>query len=84
MNVLSLFDGMSCGRIALDRAGILVDKYYTSEIDKYAIKVSSANYSANIQLGDIENWREWIIDWSEIDLVTGGSLVRLGLWLESN
>lgn len=45
MNVLSLFDGMSCGRIALERAGIEIDKYYASEVDKYAIQVSKANYS---------------------------------------
>ena len=42
MNVLSMFDGMSCGRIALDRAGISVGKYYASEIDKYAIKVATS------------------------------------------
>ena len=43
MKVLSLFDGMSCGRIALDQLGIPVDKYYASEIDKYAIQVAQAN-----------------------------------------
>lgn len=72
MNVLSLFDGMSCGRIALDRAGIKVDKYYASEIDKYATKVSEANYPDIIRLGDATNWQDWDIDWSSIDLVTGG------------
>ena len=72
MNVLSLFDGMSCGRIALDRAGIEVNNYYASEIDKHAIKVAQANWPNNIQLGDVTNWREWDIDWSSIDLVTGG------------
>lgn len=40
MNVLSLFDGISCGMIALERAGIKVDNYYSSEIDKYAIEIS--------------------------------------------
>ena len=45
MNVLSLFDGMSCGRIALDRLGIKVDNYYASEIDKYAIKIYESDYS---------------------------------------
>ena len=44
MNVLSLFDGMSCGRIALERAGIQVSNYYASEVDVHAIKVSKANY----------------------------------------
>lgn len=73
MNVLSLFDGMSCGRIALERAGIKVDKYYASELDKYAIKVTQANWPETIQLGDVTKWREWDIDWSSIDLLIGGS-----------
>lgn len=72
MNVLSLFDGMSCGRIALDRANIKVDKYYASELDKYAIKVSQANYPDIEHLGDVTNWRQWDIDWN-IDLLIGGS-----------
>jgi len=53
LNVLSLFDGMSCGRIALDRAGIKVDNYYASEIDKYATAVSEKNYPDIIRLGDV-------------------------------
>ena len=53
VNVLSLFDGMSCGRIALDRAGFEVGNYYASEIDKYAIKVSEANYPDIIRMGEI-------------------------------
>lgn len=69
--VLSLFDGMSCGRIALDRAGIKVKKYYASEIDKYAQIVSAANYPDIIQLGDIIRWREWEIE--QPDLIVGGS-----------
>jgi site-specific DNA-cytosine methylase len=73
MNVLSLFDGMSCGQIALERAEIKINKYYSSEIDKHAIKVTQANYPDTIQLGDIKLWREWKIDWSSIDLVMGGS-----------
>jgi len=48
MNVLSLFDGMSCGQIALDRLGINVEKYYASEIDKYAIKIAQKNYPNTI------------------------------------
>ena len=72
MNVLSLFDGMSCGRIALDRAGIEVSTYYAAEIDKYATKVSEANYPDIIRLGDVTQWRDWGIDWKSIDLVTGG------------
>ena len=73
INVLSLFDGMSCGRIALDRAGIKVDNYYASEIDKYATKVSEDNYPDIIRLGDITKWEEWDIDWGSIDLLIGGS-----------
>ena len=53
MNVLSLFDGMSCGRLALDRLGIPVTNYYAAEIDKYAIQVSEANYPDIIRLGDV-------------------------------
>jgi site-specific DNA-cytosine methylase len=53
MNVLSLFDGISCGQVALERAGIPVDNYYASEIDKYAIRVTMKNYPNTIQLGDI-------------------------------
>lgn len=73
MNVLSLFDGMSCGRVALERAGIHVKKYYASEIDKYAIQVSRKNYLDIIRLGDIDNWESWDIDWSSIGLILAGS-----------
>tara|TARA_R110002153_G_scaffold181288_1_gene334609 strand:+ start:55 stop:888 length:834 start_codon:yes stop_codon:yes gene_type:complete len=73
MNVLSLFDGMSCGQIALNRAGVTVDNYYASELDKYAISVTQANYPDTVQLGDVTRWREWDIDWSSIDLLIGGS-----------
>ena len=73
MRVLSLFDGMSCGRIALDRAGINVTSYHASELDKYAIKVTQANWPETVQLGDVTKWREWDIDWAGIDLLIGGS-----------
>lgn len=73
MNVLSLFDGMSCGQIALDQLGLRVDNYYASEIDKWAIQITQKNYHNTQQLGDITKWREWDIDWSGIDLVFGGS-----------
>jgi site-specific DNA-cytosine methylase len=53
MNVLSLFDGMSCGQIALQRAGIHVDNYYASEIDQYAIQVTQKNFPNTIQLGTV-------------------------------
>ena len=71
MNVLSLFDGMSCGQIALKKLGIEVDKYYASEIDKYAIEVTQANFPNTIQLGDVTK-----LDTSKlphIDLIMGGS-----------
>ena len=73
MIILSLFDGMSCGQIALNQLGIKVDEYYASEIDKWAIQVTQKNYPDTIQLGDITKWREWDIDWASINLVYGGS-----------
>ncbi|WP_392564352.1 DNA cytosine methyltransferase [Orbus wheelerorum] len=73
MNILSLFDGISCGRVALERANIKVNKYYASEIDKYAIQVSQNNYPDIIRLGDINNWESWDIDFSSIDLILAGS-----------
>ena len=71
MNVLSLFDGMSCGHIALDRLGIKVDKYYSAEIDKYAMKVTDRNYPGTIQLGDVN--QVYGKDLPKIDLLLGGS-----------
>ena len=65
--MLSLFDGISCGKIALERAGIKVDKYYASEIDKFAMQISKNNYPDIIQLGDVTKWRDWNIDWSEAE-----------------
>ena len=73
MNVLSLFDGISCGMIALQRSGIIVDNYYSSEIDKFAISISKMNYPNIIQLGDVIDWKDWKIDWKSIDLLIGGS-----------
>ena len=71
MNVLSLFDGMSCGQIALNRAGIKYDKYFASEIDKYAIEVTQHNYPETIQIGDILNVKG--SDLPKIDIMFGGS-----------
>ena len=53
MNVLSLFDGMSCGRLALKKAGIPVNKYYASEIDKGAITISKDNWTDIVHIGDV-------------------------------
>jgi DNA (cytosine-5)-methyltransferase 3A len=71
MNVLSLFDGMSCGQIALNRAGIKYDNYFASEIDKHAIKVTMSNYPNTIQLGDVTQIRSENLP--KIDLLIGGS-----------
>ena len=73
ITVLSLFDGISSGRVALERAGIPVSKYYASEIDKSAITITMKNYPDTIQLGDVTKWREWDIDWASVDLLIGGS-----------
>jgi len=71
MNVLSLFDGMSCGQQALDRNGIKVDNYFASEIDKYAITVTMANYPNTKQLGSVVDVDGYSLP--KIDLLIGGS-----------
>lgn len=71
MNVLSLFDGMSCGQIALDKSGLKIDSYFASEIDSNAIKVTQHNYPDTIQLGDIASLDATSLP--KIDLVIGGS-----------
>lgn len=73
MRVLSLFDGMSCGQIALRELGVNIEKYYASEVDKFAIAQTQLNFPDTIQLGDVERWGKWDIDWSSIDLLIGGS-----------
>lgn len=70
-NVLSLFDGMSCGQIALRKAGIEYDNYYAAEIDKYAIQVTQHNFPDTIQLGDVTKVKAQ--DLPKIDLIIGGS-----------
>jgi len=71
MNVLSLFDGMSCGQQALERAGFKVDNYFASEIDKYAIQVTTANYPNTKQLGSVVNVDGYSLP--KIDILIGGS-----------
>jgi len=71
MNVLSLFDGMSCGQQALERSGVQVDNYFASEIDKYAIKVTQANYPKTNQLGSVIDVDGYSLP--NIDLLLGGS-----------
>lgn len=71
MNVLSTFDGMSCGQIALNKAGFEIENYFASEIDKFAIKVTQANYPDTKQLGDVAKISA--LDLPKIDLLLGGS-----------
>ena len=71
MNVLSLFDGMSCGQIALKQLGIIPEVYYASEIDKHAIKQTQLNFPNTIQLGDVN--RVDVSQLEPIDLLIGGS-----------
>lgn len=73
INVLALCDGMSCGQIALTELGVPINRYYASEIDKFAIKQTQHNFPRTIQLGDIENWRDWDIDFKSIDLILAGT-----------
>ena len=84
MNVLSLFDGISCGQIALERAGINVDKYYASEINESAIRIAKKNYPNTIHLGNVEELS--FRDLGEIDLLIGGSpcqsLSSSNVWLK--
>jgi len=71
LKVLSLFDGMSCGQLALERLGIEVDTYYASEIDKYAMQVTQANFPNTIHIGDVCNIKAE--DYPNIDLILAGS-----------
>lgn len=71
MKILSLFDGISCGQLALERAGINVDVYYASEICKYSIKITQHNYPNTIQVGDIRFLKSE--DFKNIDIIMGGS-----------
>ena len=73
MNVLSLFDGMSCGQLALNRLGIEYDTYYASEIDKYAIQVTQANFPNTIQVGDVTQVTADDFGDEKIDLILAGS-----------
>ena len=72
INVLSLFDGISCGQVALERAGIEVDRYFASEINKGSIKITQKNYSKTIQLGDVTQISPTEY-FPKIDLLIGGS-----------
>jgi len=71
INVLSCFDGISCGQLALRKLGVKVDCYYASEIDKYAIKITQHNFPNTIQVGDISKLKSE--DFKDIKLLLGGS-----------
>lgn len=71
MVILSLFDGMSCGQIALRELGVTIDKYYASEIDKFAIQNTMANFPDTVQLGDVRQVDAKSL--GKIDLLIGGS-----------
>lgn len=75
MNVLSLFDGISCGRVALERAGINVKKYYSSEIEQRPIEISQKNYPDIIRLGDVTKINGFLLEElkGDIDILIGGS-----------
>ena len=79
MKILSLFDGISCARIALERAGIPVELYLASEVDEYATRISKKNWPDIVQLGDVRNVLDvgfgihFIEKYGEIDLLIGGS-----------
>jgi DNA (cytosine-5)-methyltransferase 1/DNA (cytosine-5)-methyltransferase 3A len=70
--VLSLFDGLSGTQIALDRLNKKISKYHASEVDPKAIQITQKNYPETNQLGDINNWKDWDIDWSKIGLCVAG------------
>lgn len=80
MKVLSLFDGISCGMVALERAGIQVDKYVAYEIDENAIKISQKNYPQIEHCGDVTTAD--FAQYKDFDLLIGGSpcqdLCRMG------
>lgn len=70
-NVLSLFDGMSCGQLAMKKAGITYEKYFASEIDKNAIKITQHNFPSTVQLGDVTKINKDSLP--QLDLLIGGS-----------
>ena len=72
ITVLSLFDGMSCGQLAISQLGFNYE-YYASEIDKHAMSVTMSNFPDTIQLGSVEHWQLWDIDFASIDVLIGGS-----------
>jgi len=72
MKILSIFDGISCARVALERAGIPVEAYYASEIDRYAMQISAKNYPDIVQLGSVVDFHPTPLICGQIDLMVGG------------
>lgn len=72
MKLLSLFDGIGCGAVALERAGYKIDKYYASEIEPLSSKVVAHHYPEAIHLGDVTKWESWPVNWGEIDILFAG------------
>ncbi len=72
MKILSLFDGISCARVALDRAGIKVNNYYSSEIDRFALSISAKNYPDIVQVGSVVDFHPTPLICGQIDLMVGG------------
>ena len=71
--VIGGFDGISCGQVALERAGVEYDTYYASEIDTHAIKVTQNRFPDTVQVGSITDWRNWDINKDDVELIIGGS-----------
>lgn len=73
LNVISLFNGMGTLRQAFSDLGVNIDKYYSSEIKPYAIELQQHHFPDVIQVGDVTKWREWDIDWANVDFIGSGS-----------
>lgn len=78
LNIVAVFDGISAGRVGINKTlasnrHIRLGQYMRSEIDKFADKVAQHHFPEDVQLGDVTKWREWNIDWSNIDIFIGGS-----------
>ena len=82
MNILSLFDWISCGRIALERAGIQVDNYFASEIDKYAIQIAKKNHPDTIHIGSVTDvlYCDWTIYWPDLSMMHKDANIDMIIW----
>ena len=82
MNILSLFDWISCGRVALERAGIQVDKYFASEVDKYAIQIAKKNHPDTIHIGSVTDvlYCDWTIYWSDLSMMHKDANIDMIIW----